>query len=667
MVYEGAEKYIEHWKDQHYFYSEEKGYLQIPLSFDIETTTQGERSYMYIWQMGIGKDVVLGRKWGEWERLLRWLAEKLELDPEERRAIIWDHNFSYEFSYIKQRLPWHLRKDGTYDIFAMSRTQPVKAVTAWGLEFRCSYLLSGESLAGLAKDYTTTQKLVGDLDYTLPRNSKTRLTKEEKAYCINDSEILTEYATYLYQTYGSSIPLTKTGIVRQDLKRSFKSQSREDQRKWRQIIYECHPSEKLYQLLMSDCYAGGYVHACYYYIGVDIQGGMKSFDFKSAYPSACFDRLPYKFYPVSARSALRHLHPEHTALMLVLRFTKLEQAGAHAIFSRHKAMLGSDGMLDDNGRVRHADHLVCCLTELDWISFQTYYKWEDVEVIRAWRADKHELPDYVLRMVEKYYKMKNSLQKGTPEYALTKASLNAIYGMMVTSLYHADLEYEPETGDFSVREKSVPFWKLKRKQLLLPQWGVWVSATCRYNLLSIIKDIGEDAVYSDTDSAKVLHWQKHVPAVEAFNRKILQRNDRLMKKGYDIGKLGIFDDEGEITRFKTLGCKRYLTETEAGITPTVAGMPKGVYLPWCREHKRDPFDTFESGFHLGKDESGKLRSLYTDEPYSDIITDRQGHTEKMREKSGVALLPVPFSMDMTEDFIDYCGYEIKKKERIIGR
>lgn len=661
------EGYIEHWEDQHYFFEKEGKYLKIPMSFDIETTTKGTLSFMYIWQMGVGKDVVLGRKWDQWIFLLSWLSKKLELDPEKRRVIIWDHNFCFEFSFIKRRVPWHRRKDGSYDIFAMTPTQIVKGVTRWGFEFRDSLILSGESLAGLAKDYTKTQKLVGELDYTVPRCSRTKLTEEEKGYCINDVRILTEYSEYLYRTYGADIPLTKTAIVRRDLKRSFKSQSREDQKKWHDIIYECHPSERLYHTLMVDCYAGGYVHACYYYTGVDIIGGMKSFDFKSAYPSACFDKLPYKLIPIRPKDAVKHLHPESVALMMVCRFKKLEQSGAHAIFSRHKAMVGSEGVLDDNGRVRYAEVLVCCLTELDWLSFEKFYKWESVEIIRAWRAEKHPLPDYVLRMVEKYYKMKNALPKGTPEYALTKASLNSIYGMMVTSLFHADYEYDPESGDFQLSEKrDTAFWKLKRKALLLPQWGVWVSATCRHNLLSIISQIGGDAVYSDTDSAKVLHWKKHLTPIEAFNSKIMKRNTELLKKGYDIGKLGIFDDEGEILRFKTLGCKRYLTETEDGVKVTVAGMAKGSYAKWCKAHHADPFESFTSGLHMTAEESDKLRSLYISDPYTDKISDTQGHTEIMHEESGVTLLPVPFSMDMTEEYIRYADYERKKKERIIS-
>lgn len=661
------EGYIEHWKDQHYFYEKEGIYLKAPMSFDIETTTKGTLSFMYIWQMGIGKDVILGRKWEQWISLLKWLSEKMELDPEKKRVIIWDHNFSYEFSFIKRRLPWHHRKDGSCDIFAMSPTQVVKAVTEYGFEFRDSLVLSGESLAGLAKDYTKTQKLVGDLDYSVPRCSKTRLTEEEKGYCINDAVILTEYASYLYDTYGTDIPLTKTAIVRKDLKRAFKSQSREDQKKWHEILYECHPSEKLYHTLMTDCYAGGYVHACYYYTGIDIIGDMKSFDFKSAYPSACFDKLPYKLVPIQPKDAPKHLHPESVALMMVCRFKKIEQSGAHAIFSRHKAMTGSVGVLDDNGRVRYAEVLVCCLTELDWMSFESFYKWESVEVIRAWRAEKHPLPDYVLRMVEKYYKMKNALPKGTPEYALTKASLNSIYGMMVTSIFHSDFEYDPESADFMLTEKKdVAFWKLKRKALLLPQWGVWVSATCRHNLLGIISKIGADAVYSDTDSAKVLHWEKHLEPIEAFNARIMKRNAELLKKGYDIGKLGIFDDEGEIKRFKTLGCKRYLTETDEGIRVTVAGMAKGSYKKWCESHHADPFDSFTSGLHMTAEESDKLRSLYISDPYTDEIRDTQGHKEIMHEESGVTLLPVPFSMDMTEEYIRYADYERKKKERIIS-
>ena len=71
-----------------------------------------------------------------------------------------------------------------------------KASTLYGIiddcvEFRDILMITGGSLATLAKEYTNTQKLVGDLDYNVPRNYKTplhseKITDKDLQYCYND-------------------------------------------------------------------------------------------------------------------------------------------------------------------------------------------------------------------------------------------------------------------------------------------------------------------------------------------------------------------------------------------------------------------------------------------------------------------------------------------------
>ena len=65
------------------------------------------------------------------------------------------------------------------------------------------------------------KKLVGDLDYSKIRNSKTKMTSEELSYCENDCMIIYYYILEELKQYETveRIPLTSTGHVRRELKK----------------------------------------------------------------------------------------------------------------------------------------------------------------------------------------------------------------------------------------------------------------------------------------------------------------------------------------------------------------------------------------------------------------------------------------------------------------
>ena len=192
-------------------------YVNVECAFDIETTNatyNGEKlAFMYCWQWGIQdkEHIYLGRTWEQFIDLCKQLQQRFDLS-ESKRIICYVHNLGFEFQFMRKYFEW-------VNVFAVDERKPIKALCSYGIEFRDSYILSGYSLAKTAENLTEhkIEKLVGDLDYTLIRNSKTELTEEEKAYCNNDIEILLYYINEQIAMYGdiSKIPLTNTGRVRQ--------------------------------------------------------------------------------------------------------------------------------------------------------------------------------------------------------------------------------------------------------------------------------------------------------------------------------------------------------------------------------------------------------------------------------------------------------------------
>ena len=195
-----------------------KNYYNIALSFDIETSSFyiddnleicnnsdfQKVSNMYIWQLAFNDNVIYGRYWKEFLDLIRKLTLKLNTDDVDR-LIIYVHNLSYEFQFIYKMFKW-------FDVFAISERKPIYALTSTGIEFRCSYVLSGYNLDTLAKNLQNQniKKLVGNLDYSLIRHNETPLTDDELEYCFNDVLIVTEYINELIKEYGNitKIPYT---------------------------------------------------------------------------------------------------------------------------------------------------------------------------------------------------------------------------------------------------------------------------------------------------------------------------------------------------------------------------------------------------------------------------------------------------------------------------
>ena len=168
-------------------------YFNVPCSFDIETSSffrstgnneQEKTAIMYEWTFGIYGAVIIGREWGEFISMIETLSNELKL-TNEKRLIIYVHNLSYEFQFMRKWFEWE-------KVFSIDNRKPIYALTIAGVEFRCSYLLSGYSLAKLGDDLRTYEikKLVGALDYEKIRHNKTRLTPEEIAYCVNDVRVV---------------------------------------------------------------------------------------------------------------------------------------------------------------------------------------------------------------------------------------------------------------------------------------------------------------------------------------------------------------------------------------------------------------------------------------------------------------------------------------------
>lgn len=617
----------------------------VPVGFDIETTNDEttQAAFMYIWQMAINGRAYFGRTWGEFFDFLETIRETFTGD-----IYIFIHNMGFEMSFLLPRLYAAKMIDR---IFAKAEREPLEIVLKNGIVFRDSMALTNMSLSALAKSYCRTQKLVGDLDYSIKRNSHTALTAAELAYCENDVLILSEFAEYIHRQYteiGEKIPLTLTGIVRRMVKRGINPKQYRDITRRTARLYPVTLDE--YDREMTWLFRGAFCHAQTAICDMVLYD-VDSHDLKSAYPAEMAHR-EYPMTPFKTADPARAFDYINMGLAVIMlcEFENITASGAHVLESRHK-VLAAEGAEYENGRLYHADKLTVLITEIDYIIYTSMYTWDGLNIAGCKIAVKKPLPDYLLTPLFTVYEQKEKIGKqlkSDPDnddlrqlYMSTKGKLNSFYGMTVARLNLSQWEYDGEWREVP----NSTYEQEKSHSVLSPYWGIYITAYTRLTICTAIAALGDAAYYSDTDSIKHSHSDEYF---NKFNENMLKINAYMCRKyGLDekiFSRLGTFDFEGTYDRFKTLGAKRYITETNGDLSCTVAGLPKSTFKKFAQAVGNDrAFTEFcpEMKFEI----SGKNAHKYTQE----ITAEIDGET--MHEYGSCYIFSVPFVMRVETSFL----------------
>lgn len=655
-----------------------KKYYKNYAGFDIETTTvkagDAYHAYMYIWTFTINKNVIRGNTWRDFSALLTMIQQILQ--PEDKsRFLVFIANLSFEFQFMRKHLI-------ITESFFLEEREPLYITHRGFFEFRDALLITGGNLDYLARSYCSTQKMVGDLDYTKLRNASDayQMTDKEYQYIDNDTLILSEYSEYYFKHFGEELrffPLTQTGILRRLTKNRCKIYCKKKKQNIANIMLSLFPSEKLYKLMMRWLFRGGYVHGAISTTG-ELLRDMASYDRTSSYPAA----LNFDYYPVTR---FKKFDPEKfeeyaatKCVMAYVEFTEIEKTLIHSIESRSKIIYHKGGIFD-NGRLVYANKIRVFITEIDYLIYKMFYKWKEMKVLKCWSAERGELPKYMLEPINENYIIKSKLKMegkaDSIDYVNAKVNVNSGYGNAVTRMKENQIEYDSKTESYIINNQ-FDYKSEVKKQVLLPQWGIWCTAHARYALLSLFYEIDtrarekfgrfNDVQYGDTDSIKLSHFKDYQDIIEAYNKRMDANVDKLCSRfGYDkkyFKGLGSFDFEYYIRKFKHQGAKRYITnyydkKSHSYKTKiTIAGLPKNALLNYSKKVHKSPFDLFEDDMNIPSEFTKKLRAVYVDEPHSDIVNG-----EVMEELSSVALAPVDFTLKIDDDYIEAIAAEIENR------
>lgn len=653
-------------------------YINVPSAFDIEassfTFNMVKMGCMYIWQFGLDGYVVIGRTWEEYKAFLGELARTLGLS-DTKRLVVYVHNLSYEFQWIKDHFKWT-------HIFAREKNVPFRAVCDMGIEFRCSYILSGCKLETTCNNLLKykCKKKVGDLDYDLIRTPKTSLSRKEIGYCVFDVIGVMNYIQEQIEEYGDvgNIPMTNTGRVRRYCRDHCFSEK--NVKLYKYIMKDLKISGKDEYEMLQRAFTAGYTHANWQNAD-EVWENVTSKDFTSSYPSV----MVCEKHPMSAGQwikaksieAIKSLFKSYYVIFNVELTNLKEIEGVPDHYISYSKCYGCLNVKTDNGRVISADRIQITLTSDDWEIIEKCYTFDTPVIGKALRYRLGYLPKAFVECVLDFYKSKTTLKDVEgfeKEYQLKKGMLNSCFGMAVTSIISDIISYMTEwKADKPDIDECIKQYNNDRKRFLFYPWGISICSKARKNLWSGILELGQDQLYSDTDSVKFINAEKHEAYFDAYNKEIEEKmREACRVNGLNFedtcpetvkGKkkpLGVWDDDGVYAKFKTLGAKRYLTQDYEGhIKATIAGANKKLAGEFIASQE-DPFEFFSDRMNIDEEHSGRLIHTYFNTPVEFEITDYMGQSYKGSELSGVNLSKAEYNLKLTPLYILLLKGKVKK-------
>ena len=580
-------------------------YADLITCFDIETTKldRYKQSFMYVWQWQIGpKLTVIGRTWDSFIETQKIVKRVI---PEGCHVVIFDHNLSYEFQFLRGIYPFD-----TEEVFC-TRPHKVLKCDMWEtFEFRCSMLHSNMSLDLYTKKMDVAhKKLKGELDYSKKRYPWTPLNvKKELPYMINDVLGLYEAIKKEMDLDGDNLntfPLTSTGYVRRRVKEAMREISRT-------FITNMLPDFDTLQQLEA-AFRGGDTHANRITANKIIKN-VHSVDRSSSYPDVqinCkfpiskFIRVPKKEESIDKVISLMQSGKAVLFDCEIYDLKLKDDRWPNPYLSKHKCYIEekdkkSGQMIKhyghvingrfDNGRLLSSDYFCTTLTDVDLkIILETYdcsIKAHNIKFARY-----GYLPDVYRNVINDLYKEKTRLKGETGDLAVLynklKAMLNAVYGM--SAQHVIPISYIYEGADFKIKDvdQIVELNKAYRGAFSSYAWGVWTTAWARYRLYEgqrIVYDAIDDSgrktatlIYWDTDSLKYTG----IADFSAYNDQ--RKKDSFINGAFgkdangEVHYMGVFEEEPDNfgTRFKTLGAKKYVYDGVDGkLHITIAGVNK---------------------------------------------------------------------------------------------
>lgn len=626
----------------------------------------------YIWQFAEDGNVYYGRTLRTFYDFCKLLNKNY---PE--RKIIWVHNLSYEFSFLTQDFEFTT-------VFARQKGKIIYAFCKeLNIEFRCSYMLTIMSLEKMSESFTfiTQPKCVGGLDYDVARLPCTPLSHKEMEYCEIDVKIVYEYIKGIVNEYKciADIPYTQTGIIRRHIKRNVLNSSSH-----KRLMNEIKPTYYDYRML-TRVMRGGITQCQWTFIDNSVKD-VYHIDIASSYPFVmCTKYFPMSKWEWGDKDFFNpaYLYIYHVKLYNVsaktpwayISVSKSEEV------KYHSGCDYTDSTVD--GKILEAEYVDLWLTNVDLDIIKKVYDIDYISYIYYARSKKGMLPIPLIKYMLSLYKEKTEI-KGIEHlvdlYTYKKQCLNGIYGMCQTNIFKDEQiseGYNYWTINYMNKEKLTK--KLdKDKPFLSFSWGTFVTAYARESLFEMIMKFPLDCIYCDTDSAffvDIKANKKYIDEINAMRYSEIERISKRLNIDFNYfnpvdkdGKnhpLGEWEFEKHLKRFKSVGSKKYVMETDDGkFIATVAGCRKKYYDFDIKKEVNviKSFDEFYLSNEMkdgkvigGKFKNGRSVAWHTHNQPAVILKDYLGNEYRNDQLCGTVILNTYYTLGITKAMNDFCS------------
>lgn len=604
----------------------------------------------YVWQFSINDNVFFGRTLEDFKDFLQELEYY-----EPHKKIVYIHNFSFEFQFLINVLQFDY-------VFARQARKPLFA--EWSTyQFRCSYFLTNMSLATWAEQRKLrVKKLVGNLDYTVLRTPKTVLTDKELAYCFNDILVMYFGLLQYKEKYGHiiDIPFTQTGEVRKEVIDRMNVIS---EYKYRKRCIKLIPESIEDYSLLCDCFMGGYTHSNAVHTDI-VLDNVCSKDISSSYPTVmCLEKYPMTYFEETVPCD-DYFNNDNYSYIITFDVEHLRSKRWNTWLSFSKCAK-IKGYSLDNGRVLKADYVQLSLTNVDCEMFQLCYDFDNLNIIGFRVSSNDYLSPTFVKYILELYGNKTTLKgikEKEPLYMKSKQYINSMYGMMVTKNITDTIEFEKDRWKKELLDEKNFYTKIASEKKKLSktfgafQFGVWVTAYARRNLWQGILALDYNVAYCDTDSIKFIDCDSNF--FNEYNKRIEEReNERADMLGIPRDKfapldkngiphrLGIFEDDGQYKKFKTLGAKKYCyVDNDNKLHMTVSGVRKSAV---SQLHN---IEEFKDGTVFDVEHAQKLIMTYVDDMPPIVWNKGQYDEFHSNYQHGICAQPTTYSLGISDDY-----------------
>lgn len=671
-------------------------------AFDTETskiTHDGQQiAFMYVWQMAVENEAFYGRTWTEFKQCLQKMKNEMHLAID-YKLIVYVHNLKYDFGFYKKEV----NLDGN-DFVARSRRTVLKHIMDDCFEVRDSAVYTEEPLEHMGEEIGIS-KMKG-YDYSKIRHALTPLTPEELEYCEHDVLILTKYFRLEAEKLNCSIyklALTATQKIKRGINEEFSRESRMYQNMImsRQLKDNDHDNHILD--LLKHAFFGAFNYSSQLIRGI-VQDNVAGVDISACYGAQCLLH-PYpigKFKPIELPESTEDLktNKRYYGKAMLITFAakdvkaKYSDVGFLPI-SIHNYWQRSVSAANNvaSKRVLTASRIEMTLTDVDFRLFLEFYEYSAIKFISIMASEYGDMPPYMIRSIEKTHRRKlevqrrnNEIKKIRPltlseqlEYIHTKTGVSRIYGILVQDPIRDLYTWDPELNDI---KKDGEQKNKSQFQPVLYQWGVWVVAWARYEILRLLLKLSgtgknfDDlkALYSDTDSLYFKFYESDIEIVKSYNDMITSKITNVAKKYRlnpesltGIGTLKITYYQ----KFKTTGIKQYCYIQDDVFDYRCAGLTRPDYQYDDNNNQlfnedgtpvnngMTFFDNFSSNdermaafcreMSIPASDAHVKRNYYNDDPLKEPVevTDYLGNTTTVQPKSWVVIAESGFDFDRT--------------------